>query len=251
MEDAAVIIDPYGEGVLGDEESWGFFGVYDGHGGRLAADYCETNMHEVVLNELRSRLQPGKPLTDEQVAQALDIAFQSVDNQLQRGGSWHYGCTASVVLTRRMRGGELRLHVANVGDSRCIAVNKHGGETRITRDHRPTDINEISRIEIEGGFVARGRVGGQLGVSRALGDHSLKSAGVTSKPYTCSRDAKQDAALVLASDGLWDALSDKDARVLVEQSLALPQKAAQLLVSAAQRRGSTDNIICVVVFLGI
>jgi protein phosphatase 1L len=93
-------------------------------------------------------------------------------------------------------------------------------------------------------------VAGQLGVSRALGDHALKQAGVSWKPYISARDATQDVALVIASDGLWDAVSDSDARQVIENCLAdqVPEKAAQLLVEDAQRRGSTDNITCLVAF---
>ena len=80
-------------------------------------------------------------------------------------------------------------------------------EWRLSVDHRPNDPSEIRRIEGEGGFVTRGRVAGQLGVSRALGDHALKASGVSWRPYTCARDSTQDIVLIIASDGLWDAMS--------------------------------------------
>mmetsp|Transcript_3878 Transcript_3878/g.9881 ORF Transcript_3878/g.9881 Transcript_3878/m.9881 type:complete len:485 (-) Transcript_3878:209-1663(-) len=251
MEDTAVVIDPY---LVGDEdddgERWGYFGVYDGHGGRQAVDYCEEKLHEVILNELRlAKPRPGTRMTDDAVAEALSKAFRRVDDQLKLVGAWRCGCTATVALTRKTPLA-MRLHVANVGDSRGVVVDSSHVEWRVSQDHRPMDFSEMRRIEGEGGFVARGRVSGQLGVSRALGDHALKNQGVSWKPYTCARDATHDTALVLASDGVWDAMGDADARLVVQHSLSerIPEKAAHMLLEDAQRRGSTDNITCLVAF---
>ncbi|CAE7205998.1 Ppm1l, partial [Symbiodinium pilosum] len=63
----------------------------------------------------------------------------------------------------------------------------------------------------EGGFIRFGRVGGALSVSRSLGDHNLKGAGVSCVPDVCSFSVSEGEALLMASDGFWDALSDDDA----------------------------------------
>jgi serine/threonine protein phosphatase PrpC len=257
MEDSAVTVDPFQVDVA-DSERWGFFAVYDGHGGRQAADYAEAKLHEIVLNELRSARPSDSQSSsvgigrwsDEVIADAMTRSFQRVDDQLRLVGAWRCGCTATVALVRRTQNA-IRLHIANVGDSRAVIVDGIHGEFRVSRDHRPTDPNEVRRVESEGGFVSRARVAGQLGVSRALGDHALKTSGVSWRPYTGVRDATKDVALVIASDGLWDAMSDSDAREVIESCLAdqMPDKAARQLVEDAQRRGSTDNITCLVVFL--
>ena len=53
------------------------------------------------------------------------------------------------------------------------------------------------------------RVGGSLAVSRAFGDHALKSAGVTAKPYINKHILRPfDKYLVIVSDGVWDVLTD-------------------------------------------
>jgi serine/threonine protein phosphatase PrpC len=261
MEDSAVVVDPFmGEkGGVNDTEQWGFFAVYDGHGGRQAVDYTEAKLHEIVLNELSSARSSASNASspsggigrwsDEAIGEAMTRAFQRVDDQLRLVGAWRCGCTATIVLVRQTQNAT-RLHVANVGDSRAVAVDSTHGEWRISRDHRPTDPAEVRRVEGEGGFVSRGRVAGQLGVSRALGDHALKGAGVSWRPFVSARDATQDVALIIASDGLWDAMSDADAKQTVAHCLAeqMPDKAAQQLVEDAQRRGSTDNITCLVAF---
>lgn len=248
MEDTSVILDPINASC---GEQWAIFAVYDGHGGRQAAEFCQTTLHEVALEELRRAqgVQPGSPLTDESVADSLTRAFLSVDEQLRIMGAWRYGCTATLALARRSAAG-LRLHVANVGDSRCIAVDAAHRDWRLSVDHRPGDPAETRRVEAAGGFVARGRVSGQLGVSRALGDHCLKNQGLTAHPHVSTRDASCDACLVIASDGLWDAMGDADVRIMVDRSMAehSHEQAASRLVREACRRGSTDNITVLIVF---
>merc|ERR1719456_2009151 len=140
--------------------------------------------------------------------------FQKIDEQLRSKGSWHMGATATVALLRRHAGGS-RLHVANVGDSRAIAVERRGG-VRLSQDHRPSDPSEARRVKEAGGFVAMNRVNGELAVSRALGDHALKDKGVSCRPYVCARDVTQDTAFVIASDGLWDSMDDMDVSKAVE-----------------------------------
>jgi len=249
MEDSSVVIDPY---LAGDGDTWAYFAVYDGHGGRQAVDYVEAKLHGIILEELKAAIAAAEDrLTDQAVSDSMSKAFYRVDEQLKPLGTWRCGCTATVVLAHRSAG-SLRLHVANVGDSRSIAIDAANSEWRISRDHRPNDPAEIQRVESEGGFVTRGRVAGQLGVSRALGDHSLKSVGVTWRPSVCARDATQDTALVIGSDGLWDAMSDADVRVVVERAMSekAHEKAADMLVREAWRAGSTDNITSLVAFFG-
>lgn len=254
MEDAAVIFDRFMEGDA-EGEQWSYFAVYDGHGGRQAVDYVEANLHEFVLSELSDAKRSGEKLTDARIRQLFESSFHQVDDQLKLLGSWKCGCTATVALIHRTAGGSSRLHLANVGDSSAALVDSTGHAFRISIDHRPNDIGEVLRVEAQGGFIARGRVNGQLGVSRALGDHWLKAAGVTWCPHVCSRDVTRDLALVIGSDGLWDAMGEPEVQYLVEQSLAgaEPERtapmSAETLVRAAQRHGSTDNITCLVTFL--
>lgn len=52
--------------------------------------------------------------------------------------------------------------------------------------------------------------------------------------------------LILASDGLWDVVSNQDAVAMI-QSTEDPELAAKKLTEEAYRKGSADNITCVVV----
>uniref|UniRef100_A0A2N9EYD9 PPM-type phosphatase domain-containing protein n=1 Tax=Fagus sylvatica TaxID=28930 RepID=A0A2N9EYD9_FAGSY len=90
------------------------------------------------------------------------------------------------------------------------------------------------------------RVNGQLAVSRAFGDKSLKSH-LRSDPDI--QDTIIDAhteVLILASDGLWKVISNQEA-VDIARRIKDPKKAAKQLIADALKRDSKDDISCVVV----
>jgi serine/threonine protein phosphatase PrpC len=56
------------------------------------------------------------------------------------------------------------------------------------------------------------RVAGGLAITRALGDQAYKNFGVTSTPYVVRHVIRPfDKYLILASDGVWDTLTDQQA----------------------------------------
>ena len=59
------------------------------------------------------------------------------------------------------------------GDSRCV-LGAGGAAMPLSVDHKPTAPVEKARVEASGGAVFRGRVNGDLGVARALGDYRFK-----------------------------------------------------------------------------
>ena len=71
----------------------------------------------------------------------------------------------------------------------------------------------------EGGRVVEGRVGGDLAISRSLGDHRLKGKGVSCLPEVTSLKVANGHVLILATDGLWDVLTEEAACNLLEKSI--------------------------------
>jgi serine/threonine protein phosphatase PrpC len=66
--------------------------------------------------------------------------------------------------------------ICNLGDSRCIVGHYSKPDAiPLTIDHKPTDEEEVKRIQAAGGSVVRRRVDGILAVSRALGDATYKT----------------------------------------------------------------------------
>ena len=67
---------------------------------------------------------------------------------------------------------------ANAGDSRAVLCHAGGKAMPMSYDHKPDDESEERRIRAAGGYVAGGRVEGDLAVSRGLGDYRFKNMAV-------------------------------------------------------------------------
>ena len=87
---------------------------------------------------------------------------------------------------------------------------------------------------------------GQLAVSRAFGDKNLKNH-LRSDPDVTNADIDADTdILILASDGLWDVVTNEEAVAMIKP-IQSPEEAAKTLMQEATQRGSADNITVVVV----
>jgi serine/threonine protein phosphatase PrpC len=142
------------------------------------------------------------------------------------------------------------LYIAHVGDSRAMMVTRACARF-VTRDHVPTRQDEADRIHRAGGSVLRGRVDGVLAVSRALGDVTLKSTVISTPEVVHLRISDDDCCLVLATDGLWDYVNERDVyEMLSDESVTLPMaQLAKRLADMAVDRGATDDISVVLVDL--
>lgn len=116
-------------------------------------------------------------------------------------------------------------------------------------------LKEHKRIKEAGGFITFNgvwRVAGVLATSRALGDFPLKDRRlVVAQPDVLTFNLADLGAtfMVLASDGLWDALSNDDAVAFAAPHLDEPLCGARSLVNRAYDIGSLDNISALVVDL--
>ncbi|KAL6326571.1 hypothetical protein AAG906_008433 [Vitis piasezkii] len=241
----AAMEDRYSADVdLGGDSKQAFFGVFDGHGGAKAADFAAKNITKNVMAEVTKKGDEGIEVAIKNGYLATDAEFLKEDVS---GGS--------CCVTALIREGEL--HVSNAGD--CRAVMSRGGIAEaLTSDHRPSREDEMDRIQTLGGYVDRcrgvWRIQGSLAVSRGIGDRNLKQW-VTAEPETKSLKIKPECEfLILASDGLWDKVTNQEA-VDVVRPLCIgvdkpePFSACKNLARLAIRRGSTDDISVMVIQL--
>ena len=148
---------------------------------------------------------------------------------------------------------------AHVGD--CRAVLCHAGRAvQLTCDHVVSNAKERAAIECRGGVVREAydgslRVGAaQLAVSRSIGDLDAKVCGAAGGMSAAAENGSrvltsQDEFVLVASDGLWDVMSNEDAVALVHDTVKNPSMAAKRLVVEALARGSGDNVTAIVSFL--
>ncbi len=106
-----------------------------------------------------------------------------------------------------------------------------------------------------------GHRGEKLGITRALGDLNMKPHGVSAVPSVVTAappKAGTTRAIVVASDGLWDALLPEEVRAIVRHPEFLATQNAEAataaLMAAAQRHGielfgtDHDNVTAVVIY---
>ncbi|XP_072961131.1 protein phosphatase 2C 51-like isoform X1 [Typha angustifolia] len=249
-----------------------FFAVYDGHGGIHVAELCRGRIHVVLAEEMaeEARHFPSGGAGGEvgMWKRAMMTSFTRVDAEVAAGAAGpRVGLVGTTAIVAAV--GAKWIVVGNCGDSRAV-LSRGGVAVPLSNDHKPDRPDETARVEAAGGQVFEWngyRVFGVLATSRAFG----RSAGdlylkpyVTADPETTviSRN-ERDEFLILASDGLWDVVTNETACRVVRQCLngtaskRLPKlvngrtanEAAAVLGKLALTRGSFDNISIVVVEL--
>ncbi|KAH9763704.1 putative protein phosphatase 2C 8 [Citrus sinensis] len=210
------------------------FAIYDGHGGRLAAEYAQKRLHANVISAgLPRELVFGKRMN-----LFFKKVFQILENNeslLVAGftlllGGWQDGATAVCIwiLGRTV-------FVANIGDAKAVVArssivdgsNNHLDELSslkaivVTREHKAIYPQERARIQKSGGTVSsNGRLQGRLEVSRAFGDRQFKKFGVVATPDIHSFEVtERDHFIILGCDGLWGVFGPSDAVEFVQKLL--------------------------------
>ncbi|KAJ8535614.1 hypothetical protein K7X08_023334 [Anisodus acutangulus] len=229
--------------LQGDSKQ-GVFGIFDGHGGAKAAEFAAEHLNKNIMDELVQR-------KDEDVMEAVKNGYLKTDseflNQEFRGGS--------CCVTALIRNGNLV--VSNAGDCRAV-VSRGGIAEALTSDHKPSRKDEKDRIETSGGYVdcsnSVWRIQGSLAVSRGIGDRYLKQW-IIAEPETKVLELNREYEfLVLASDGLWDKVSNQEA-VDAARPLCIginkpqPLLASKKLIDLAVSRGSVDDISVMIIQL--
>jgi PPM family protein phosphatase len=215
------------------------FAIFDGMGGAEAGEVASQLAAEVFDGVVRRGLaddvgdfpagisDAGTLLVA--AARAANIAIYTAAQQsLDRRGM---GTTASVVLIR-----DGVATIAHVGDSRVYLVRK-GDIQQLTRDH------SVVAEQIRAGVILPENARHspmQHYLTRALGPHSEV------EPEVTEIFVEDDDLLLLATDGLVDTLDDAQILTTMAGAPTLEQCTA-MLIEAAKRTGSTDNITCVLV----
>lgn len=129
---------------------------------------------------------------------------------------------------------------SNIGDSRAILIHNNNGYKLLSNDHKPNLPQEKSRIMKMGGEVRKGKEykvndddaifpyrvykKGEdypgLAMSRSLGDLNAKSVGVSNEPEIVkTKFQENDLGIVIASDGLWEYVSNEEVVKVITKNL--------------------------------
>jgi len=142
---------------------YAFFGIFDGHGGREAAQFAKDNLMEHITKNSKFWSDD-----DQTVLKAIREGFLETQKAMWADlPNWRKtasglpstaGTTASICFIKRGK-----LFIGHVGDSGIILGERDPLNTssssnrwrskRLTRDHKPEEQPELSRIEDAGGKV--------------------------------------------------------------------------------------------------
>ncbi|KAF3579503.1 hypothetical protein DY000_02034388 [Brassica cretica] len=196
--------------ILDVDDKTSFFGVYDGHGGKVVAKFCAKYLHQQVLS--------NQAYGAGDIETSLQRAFFRMDDMMQGQRGWRElaalgdkmnkfsGMIEGFIWSPRSGGDvnnqpdnwpledgphsdftgpncgctacvalikDKKLFVANAGDSRCV-ISRKGQAYDLSKDHKPDLEAEKERILNAGGFIHAGRINGSLNLTRAIGDMEFK-----------------------------------------------------------------------------
>ncbi|XP_076920663.1 putative protein phosphatase 2C 34 [Bidens hawaiensis] len=273
---------------FGGKEDVMLCGVFDGHGpwGHLVGKRVKKVMPAYLLHYWRENMAKCLVLMDGELCKKANFdrfgvwkksfikACSTVDYDLEIHPviDTFYSGTAALTMIRE---GDL-IVLANVGDSRAVlgtALDDGSMKAvQLTVDFKPSLPQERERIYESGGIVCESddepgvsRIralidempeGPGLALSRAFGDFCVKDFGLISEPEVTQRTLTIcDRFVILATDGVWDVVSNEKAVEIVSSSEAERDEAAKRLVEYAatqwkyKRPGfAADDISVVCIF---
>lgn len=263
-QDSAILYQGFGmeEGV--------FCGVFDGHGrnGRIISKLVRDRLPQLILNQRNAFKSPetagscdyeddkrsfkdGLVVSEKMLYEwneACNSAFKAMDKELKLLENLDCTCSGTTAVTIIHQGRDLV--IANLGDSRALlgTITDEGFLTavQLTTDLKPSLPQEAERIRQSNGrvFALKEEPNVQrvwlpyddapgLAMARSFGDFTLKNYGIIATPeITHHHLTCKDKFLVLATDGVWDVLTNEQV-VSIVWSVEKKEAAARTVVDAA------------------
>ncbi|KAL3631576.1 hypothetical protein CASFOL_024560 [Castilleja foliolosa] len=214
------------------------------------ANCCNGNVKSDVVDPAKDVTSDVEDKVESLWREAFLKSFKAMDKELRSHPNLDCFCSGSTAVTLVKQGSNL--FMGNIGDSRAILGSKDSNDSivaiQLTVDLKPDLPREAERIK-----RCKGRVfalqdepevsrvwlpfddAPGLAMARAFGDFCLKEYGVISIPEFSRRTlSDQDKFIVLASDGVWDVLSNEEV-VEIVSSTPTRSSAARIVVDCAAR----------------
>ncbi|BAT83519.1 hypothetical protein LR48_Vigan03g039400 [Vigna angularis] len=208
------------------------------------------NIEEAASASVDAEETEKHPEIFQTLKESFLTAFKVMDRELKTHQSIDCFCSGTTAVTLIKQG--LDLIVGNVGDSRAVLGTRENDDSlvavQLTVDLKPNLPAEEERIR-----KCKGRVfalqdepevarvwlpnndSPGLAMARAFGDFCLKDFGLISVPeMSYRRLTEKDEFIVLATDGIWDVLSNKEV-VDIVAATSRRASAARALVESAVR----------------
>lgn len=209
----------------------GVFAVFDGMGGQSKGDFASETAARTLNKYKEKILRDGTP----KVAEYLDEANMKICDEMDRT-SQRIGSTAVILVVNNNEA-----QIYNLGDSRGYYISKNH-IYRMSRDHTVADqlyrMNMLTKEEAVTD-VRKHRLTKHLGIYP--NEMHLR-------PYASgSIKINNDDMFVLCSDGITNALSDREIKNIVQSCNGKCKRTAAALVERAINNNSDDNVTALVV----
>ena len=265
-----------------------FLGVCDGHGlnGHLISQTISDNLPKILNDSILSKrlklLIDNKKNSHLKTTEISSIEYnkiiensfllmndfisQSFGNKCDLSGST---CVSLIYSPDK-------IITANVGDSRCVMGKCFNGiwtAQNLTRDHKPSEADELERIKNYGGRVEAMKdennnyIGPQrvwlkdtntlgLGMSRSFGDKIGSNVGVISNPEIMEWFlTEEDKFIILATDGVWEYMDSLEVISIIKKhyySGDIKSAAEEIVMTSSakwkQKEGVVDDITLILIF---
>ena len=250
---------------FGGNKSRFLMSVFDGHGstGELCAQFTRDALEDTLI-KLSARYPTDFPT-------AFKMSFLQINQRLKMSGT-DVALSGTTACACFFDG--LKVHVANIGDSRAVLGELQADGTlaavALSEDQTPYRADERQRIREAGGLVMTySQMMGdapmhdswavQLGqqtddsgdpprvweagqqvpgcaFTRSIGDSLAERIGVYAEPEILTREVtSKDSVIVLASDGVWEFITSQDVINMAAQ-FQDPLAAARAIVVESYRR---------------
>jgi len=271
-QDAFISISEFGDSTVS------VFGVFDGHGscGHFVSAYVKREFPKALSKSLlKSESAKAEPDL-KAIGKLLNDAFVGVNNRLEVDKSVDSSLSGTTAVAGCIVGksGCRRVVMGNAGDSRAIiGYEDEEGNYKVKElsdDHKPDREDEKARVLSYGGRVEPlidedGEPIGPhrvwlpnmmlpgLAMARSIGDDIAATVGVHAVPEIMTYElTDKDKFMVIASDGVWEFLSNEQVVEMVRQCGDDGERAAREVCARSYHEWRAeeevvDDITCVVV----
>ena len=261
-----------------------FVGVCDGHGvyGQNISSYLKEHLPLNVQDELiHQNILDLSNIDITKFSEIIESIYKTTNSQMNSDERIDSSLSGSTCISGLFT--PSHFFCINVGDSRCVLFKffksrNYWTFSNLSRDHKPSDVNEKNRILNNGGKVesyideegnhvgpervwARGledRVGVPgLAMSRSFGDQVAHNVGVVVSPEILEHPfGEEDKVILLASDGIWEFLKNEEVLNIVKKYYeennaegALEEIYQEAYKRWMENEGIVDDITAIILFL--
>jgi serine/threonine protein phosphatase PrpC len=211
--------------------------IFDGHGGTYVSEYLKKYLPLYYCHP-KLKLPFLKNYHTE--------VFRKLQENIIKNKNGHISGSTCLLNIMYKYENELHMNIVNLGDCRLVIIYKDGSFKQVTTDHKPDDKIEKDRIKKMGGKIYKDSEGtfriGDLSLSRAFGDEDNAPYISQVPDVYYKKITPQTKYIVMACDGLWDVINNKDLYKLLEDSNNKKSNLAVDLAEYALKNGSTDNV---------